>query len=206
MELNIEKWKKDYIDNIEFKKLEWVKLNCDEMDKFLRNNYYDEELYCYVIDMNESDVYPVIFGMHYLCIDPEFIGKDYSYFLGIATNKIGKKTIVCAITYLEEYFAFYGQKIPLTYISTVEVNRFFRNLGLSKLMFENFFKIVNFEQHILISEQSKMGTRCNVFNNFTKIALSNNFPNFILEDNSNCSSKQIREVLQIGSKVRQYKK
>ena len=202
---NIIKWKKGYIDNLDLRKIEWIKLNFEGLDKFLKENYYDEELYQYVLG-NRISIYPPILGMTYLSIEHHLIGKNYSYFLGIINNNIGKKTIVCAISYYERYFISKEHSKPITYISTVEVNSFFRNLGLSKLMFENFFKIVNFEQHILISEQSEMGTRCNVFDNFIKIALSNDFPNFILEDSYNCSSKQIREMLGTKPKVKQCKK
>ena len=129
---NIEKWTNDYIKNIDSKKIEWIRLNSTELDEFLQKNYLDKELWEYVHDKEANSLYPTLLGMHYLNLYSPLNEKEYSFLLGIVNNSIGKKTIVCSITYLDEYFVFNGQEEPLTYVSTIEVNSFFRNQGLCK--------------------------------------------------------------------------
>ena len=63
----------------------------------------------------------------------------------------------------EEYYIFTNQNTPLTYISTIEVNSYFRNKGIYKKSCKAILNFLKYDQHILISKQSEMGKKCKVF-------------------------------------------
>ncbi len=119
---NMHKWINDYIKNVNLDEIEWIKLNATELDTFLEDNYLDKEEWEYVHDENANGLYPTLLGMNYLNINSPINDKESSFLLGIVNNSIGKKTIVAATIYLEEYFIFTDQEIPVTCISTMEVN------------------------------------------------------------------------------------
>lgn len=198
---NVEKWINDYIKNIDLKNIEWIKLNSTELDEFLQINYFDRELWEYVHDNDANSLYSTLLGMHYLNLYSPTNNKEYSFLLGIVNNSISKKTIVCSITYLDEYFIFTDQKVPLTYISTIEVNSFFRNQGLCKKVCEIFFDFINPNQHILTSRQSEMGKKCKVYNILRKAAIKKGFEKYILEDNYNLDNSRLHEMICSNPKI-----
>lgn len=192
---NVEKWVNEYIKNIDLKNIEWIQLNSIELDEFLQKNYLDIELWEYVHDKKANSLYPVLLGMYYLNWNSPTNEKECNFLLGVVDNSIGKKTIVGSIIYLDEYFLFNAQKEPLTYISIIEVNSFFRNKGIYKKMCEIFFDFAKPKQHILISEQTEMGKKCKVYEILKKTAIKKGFKKYILEDNYQLVYSDLREIL-----------
>lgn len=199
--MNIEKWINEYIKNLDLKNIEWIKLNSTELEEFLKKNYFDQELWEYVHDKDANRVFPTLLGMHYLNVYSPVNGKDYSFLLGVIDNSIGKKTIVCSIVYLDEYFIFNDQKEPLTYISTIEVNSFFRNKGLCKKSCEIFLNFIKPNQHILMSGQSEIGKKCKVYESLMKTAVNNGFEKYVLEDNYHLRNSELHEIVCSKSKI-----
>lgn len=198
---SIEKWIENYIKNIDLKNIYWIHLNSTELDEFIQKNYLDKELWEYVHDKEANSLYPPLLGMHYLNLYSPINEKKYSFLLGIANNNIGKKTIVCSVTYLNEYFIFNGQEEAFTYVSTIEVNSFFRNRGLCKKMSEIFFDFINPKQHILISKQSEMGKKCKVYQILKRIATQKGFEKQILEYDHNLSYTKLHEMIYHKQKI-----
>ena len=130
----------------------------------------------------ESDTYrkDMPLGLYYLSF--KFINNDYSFLLGIVNNRIGKKTIVANIMYLENEFLFSGQINPCTYISSVEVNAYFQNQGIYKKMCEAFIQYVDYDQHIVVSRESEMGKKCRVFDTLKTTLITNGFQKKVLND------------------------
>lgn len=183
------KWLHNYIDNVDISNIKWLKLNPDELRSFLNNNYYDEKEGIYVID----DDLNVPFGLYYLPFN--FLDDKYDYLLGVADNNAGKKTIVAAMVYDEDLYLFEEQCVPVTYISTVEVNSYFRNNGIYKRMCDEFVKIFNSDQYLVISKESEMGKLCGVVKNLDKVLYSNGFSNKCFVDDYLFDNSQFRSLI-----------
>ena len=196
---NLEKWEHDYIQNINLENIEWVKLKADELRQFFKDNYLDKDICTYVLDAKNNSLCPTPLGMHYLNINcPSNLNK-YNFLLGIVDNNIKKKTIVACLIYLDKYFLFTDQIEPLTYFSTVEVNSYFRNLGIYRKLCKALFNFINQEQSILISQQSELGIKCKTYETLKSTANDIGFTKYILEDNYKFN--EFRDLLCQDSKV-----
>lgn len=183
------KWLHNYIDNVDIINIEWLNLDRDELNSFFNNNYYDDKENIFVVD----DDFNVPFGLYYLTFNS--FDDRYNYLLGVADNNIGKKTIVAAIVYLDEYYFFDDQIIPVTYISTVEVNSYFRNNGIYKRMCDQIVKIINPNQHLVISKESEMGKMCGVVKNLDKALHNNGFSNKCIVDDFYIDNSHMRNLI-----------
>ncbi len=192
---NIHKWINNYIKNINLDEIEWIMLNAAELDAFLEDNYLDKEEWEYVHDENANSLYPTLLGMHYLNINSPINDKEYSFLLGIVDNNIGKKTIVAATIYLDEHLIFTDQDRPVTYISTMEVNSFFRKRGIFKKMCEMLINFVNPNQHIVTTKQTEMGLMCKTFDTLQRTLISNGFINSIFEDNNGMIHSELHDII-----------
>ena len=153
-----EKYKHEYNDDIDISKIEWIKLSADELKEFYDENYFDKENNRYVT----SDRYYYLInplGFNYLSLNPN---KSYDYLLGVTENSIGKKTILVALTYMDKYYRYPMQTIPLTYLITIETNEFFRNKGLFNEFCNNLINFINPNQHILATKESDIGEKVHV--------------------------------------------
>ena len=90
---------KNYIDGVSIENIEFKKFSYSELQEFLRNNYYDDELKRPVYWRPNGFVSP--FGLQYL--DFTSYSDDLSYLLGIVDNSSGKKTIVFCMEYDNNY-------------------------------------------------------------------------------------------------------
>ena len=198
-----DKWINDYIKNIDLKKIEWIKLNCDELNYFFEQNYLDKNDWEYVCDEDANNIYPTLLGMSYLNVDNSSNVKDYNFLLGVVNNNINKKTIVCATIYLDEYFMFEEQEVPVTYISSMEVNSYFRNRGLYKKMCEVLINFINPNQHIITTKESKLGIKYNTFNILKNTLVSNGFEKSIFEDNNGLINSELHDVV-CSKKIRSF--
>lgn len=175
----LEKWVNAYIKDLNISNIEWLKLNSKELDEFFRENYLDKELWEYVYDKDAWILNPPPLGMHYINFESPRNGESYSFLLGVVNNNISKKTIVCAMIYIEEYFILVGQEVPVTYISSMEVNSYFWRKGLFKRMCNEAINYINPNQHIIVSEESDMGKMCSTFSIFKNTMYANGFENLI---------------------------
>ena len=92
-----------------------------------------------------------------------------NYLLGLVLNNIGKKTIVSAMVYTNNCFVCEEQEEPLTYIYSVETNRYFFNKGIYTKLCNEVIKYINMEQHIIISDESEMGRELRVIDKLRDI-------------------------------------
>ncbi len=198
---NIDKWVRDYIDNIDISNIEWIKLNCEELDDFFEENYLDKEEWEYVLDEETNSLFPTPLGLSYLTLNNPRSELSYNFLLGVVNNNIGKKTVVGDIIYLDEYFLFENQIETFTYIVGVEVNAYFRNRGIARKMYGAFFQIVRPNQHILTSMLSDMGKRYNLLEITKQVALEKGFDKQIIENNYNLNYTQIYEQFCSKQKV-----
>ncbi|MBR3661048.1 MAG: hypothetical protein IKN63_03990 [Bacilli bacterium] len=167
------KWENEYIHGVNLENIEWIKLNNIDLRKFYEENYLDRKLWQYV--SIKSGIFNCPFGLYYLTIDAPSSLIDYNYLLGIVDNKIGKKTIVADMIYYENYH-FFGEKIkPMTYISTVEVNHYFRSKGIFKKLCEEVINFINQDNNIMVSPESEMGKIYNTFEIFKNILMEKGF-------------------------------
>ena len=192
---NIHRWINNYIKNVNLDEIEWIKFNATELDTFLEDNYLDKEEWEYVHDENANSLYPTLLGMNYLNINSPINDKEYSFLLGIVDNNIGKKTIVAATIYLDEHLIFTDQERPVTYISTMEVNSFFRKRGIFKKMCEMLINFVNPNQHIVTTKQTEMGLMCKTFDTLQMTLISNGFINSIFEDNNDMIHSELHDII-----------
>lgn len=174
------KWLHDYIDDIDITKIEWIKFTDDELREFYQKNYLDRDIRKYVGNQPNFSYLLNPIGLRYLTFD---CNDEDSFLLGLVNNSIGKKTIVAAMVYSEDCYLFANQKIPLTYISTLEVNSYFWNSGIYKKLCEEVINFINSNQHILITEESSMGKRCKVIKILKETLKKNGFTKTLWIDN-----------------------
>lgn len=178
----LKKWKKEYINNLDIRNIEWIKLDSKGLKKFLLDNYYDSESHNYVL--SDDGFFDVPLGLHYLSYGHCNSNNKHNFILGIINNNINKKTIVSAIIYQDKYYLFTEQKSPLTYISTIEVNSYFRNQGIFTKMTEELINYINPNQDILVSEESELGRKCMVYSKLKNGLINKGFINNIWIDNN----------------------
>ena len=199
--MNLEKWENEYIKNIDIEKIEWVNLNKEELGEFFDQNYLDKDVWQYVRDKNANKLYPTLLGMTYLNLNNPLDSQEYNYLLGVVNNNILKKTILCATIYLNKYYLFTNQEYPVTYISIMEVNSYFRNMGIYKMMCKELINFINLEQHILTSTESIKGKKIGTFKILKDILINKGFNNYILENNYSIINSNLEELVCTKPKV-----
>lgn len=152
------------------------------MERFLLDNYYDSDFSSYVL--SDDGFFYVPLGLNYLSFEHCNRYSNYNFILGVIDNNINKKTIVAAIIYIDKDYLFTEQTLPLTYISSVEVNSYFRNKGILTKMTEELINFINPNQDILVSEESELGRRCGVYSKIRNNLINKGFTNYIWIDNN----------------------
>lgn len=180
----MKKWEHNYIERLDLSKIEWLKLSSDELEAFYNRNYIDTDLWQYVSD--EEAVFHRPIGLRYLPFDTL---PQYSYLIGVAPNNIGKKTIIAATVYIDSYYMFINQCTPLTYISTMEVNSYFWNKGIFKMMCKKLLEFVDCTQPLLCTKESEMGELYHVASILKNIFLENGFEKGIFIDDGSYNTK-----------------
>lgn len=178
----LKKWEREYINNLNINNIEWIKLDKNELEKFLLDNYYDSDFSCYVL--SDDGFFGVPIGLNYLSFEYGNRYSNYNFILGVIDNNINKKTIVAVIIYIDKYYLFTEQTLPITYISSVEVNSYFRNKGILTEMTEELINFINPNQDILVSEESELGRRCGVYSKIRNNLFNKGFTNYIWIDNN----------------------
>ena len=98
---------------------------------------------------------------------------------------------------------FEEQEVPVTYISSMEVNSYFRNRGLYKKMCEVLINFINPNQHIITTKESKLGIKYNTFNILKNTLVSNGFEKSIFEDNNGLINSELHDVV-CSKKIRSF--
>ena len=200
MELkDIYKWIREYTWGIDISNIEWLLLDNSEMLNFFHDNYLDFNTWNYATD-DLLDHKPG--GLHYLSFDRDCV--NMKHLIGVCKNMINKKTIIACITYVDDYRIFSDQGKPITYLITAEVNKYFRNKGLSKVLFDEFARIVNPDLHFLSTPESDMGTTCHVFETLRRSLLDNGFDKSItIDDHSDyIYSKEYHDIICEGMQLK----
>lgn len=155
----------NYIVNFNNEDIKWQIMNAIEIERFMYDNYYKDGKF---VSWNDLDI-NLPLGMFYLFFPP--YAANFNFFIGTIKNKLNKETILGCIIY-DEHFNPIGYNELFTCILTVEINYFYQGLGLLNVMFDNFCKVINKEQRIIMTIESMMGKRCQVMNHL-KLNLNN---------------------------------
>lgn len=174
------KWEHDYIEDLDLTQIEWIKLNSEQLREFYRVNYWDKDAWEWVHGEKANSLSLSPIGLHYLCYDSVgFANGQFSFLLGVVNNKVGKKTIVAAMMYLDSYFLYDSLKKPVTYISSIETNSYFRNKELCQQLCDVIIKFINPEQHVATSRPSEIGEKLNLFEKLKNALIKNGFKKMI---------------------------
>lgn len=174
------KWYNQYIKDIDINKISWIILTDDELQTFYKENYFDKENNSYVYTTNLDKQNP--FGLFYLTFDSL---AGLKYLLGVVPNNINKLTIIAALAFNDNYYLYSDQQEPITYISTVETNKYFRNQGIFKQLVLKAIEYNPSYQNILFSDESDMGKLCHVEEIATKLLQSSKYPKDARSDTKN---------------------
>ena len=153
------KYYKDYINGVSIDNIEFKKFNYDELFEFLKENYYDNEFNKNVYW--EPDGFMAPFGMYYL--DLIASSNDFSYMLGLVDNSKGTKTIVFCLVYDLNYGPIDEEENKVGYISTIETNYFFRNMGVLNIALEEIEKLFKNNEILVVSPESIKGEKVGIF-------------------------------------------
>ena len=193
-------WYHDYIENVNNENITWINLTKKELIEFFKENYYDDKYQKYVTEDAEG-IIPL--GMYYLTIEPL---EGFKHILGISKNNKGTNTIIGAICYIDDYKLFSDQNKYITYFSTIEVNSYFRNQGISKKLIKASYDFVKHDQHILISDLSTMGRACDMLNLTKDIYYRLGFNMDMRSDIENYDLYEYRDLLLGRTKVKRLTK
>lgn len=186
-----EKWEKDYIDNLDLTKIEWINLNNQQLMSFYEENYLDRKEWQYV---SNRDFWGYPLGLKYLSFQTQ--NPKYNFLLGLVKNNINKKTIIAAMIYEPEYFIFKNQEIPATFICTIETNSYFRNKGVCKQLCNEILNFINPSQPIIVTKETDMGKNYNVLNLLKETLFKNGFDKTIWENDIwNYNNKEFCEAI-----------
>lgn len=172
-EFILQKWEKEYINDLDINKKEFISLNKEEMKNFINENYYDELNNRYVT--GKSDI--MLLGLQFIdtgCYLTK--GDNIKYLICTTPNNKGTKTILSHIIYHENCLKIVkNQKVPVTLLEYSEANSYFRNQGLNKSVQKEFANLINYDQDLITTSQTIMGFKCHVFDSLKSILLENNF-------------------------------
>lgn len=166
------KWYNNYIEGVNLAKIEWKKFNFNELMCFLHQNYYDEEYESFVMVRDESNNFLPI-GMTYLSFNK--LDTRDEYLVGLVPNNQGLKTIVACIIFKSKYLLEHDSIKPVTYIETVEVNRYFQRNGLFNQMIRILPQFIDNDQNIIITPENGIGEVVGVNKKIQRILIGQGF-------------------------------
>ena len=169
----LKKWEKEYIEDLNIKDRTYILLNAEDMKKFIDENYYDAEIQRYVTANSDA----MLMGLQYIDYACKLISGDNARFLiCIIDNNKGTKTILSQIIYHENCVkVVQKQLIPVTFLEYLEVNKYFRNLGLSKEILSVFAEIAPEDRMLLTTSESLLGHKYHLFETLKETLNENEF-------------------------------
>ena len=184
----IEKWIDEYINGADISKIKWLYLNNYGLSSFFKDNYYDDKLMMYIYD--EKKYKPI--GMYYIDYDG-FPG--FNYLIGVCPNKVGKYTLLSCLAFVDNYKLFSDQEDYITYLSTIEVNKYFRGMGLAQETIKNLYVHLKPYQNVLTSGLSPMGRQNDMLNKAIKILRECGFKMDIRSDIEDFDLEEYHELV-----------
>lgn len=187
-----DKWYQEYIADIDLNELKWIKLNQAELKEFYDENYYDSEAKCYAMSTKKHSFVVSPFGLEITSFLFDMEQKKSKHILGIVPNNKGKYTIVCKIKLREDYILgdiLGDASTPYIYINCMEVNRFFRNMGISKTSVYQFYNLINMDKDIIMSDETDNGKECRVNENFCNTLYSLGYTGTVITESELYSSE-----------------
>ena len=166
----------NYMEGLDLEKIEWLILNDNQLNSFLRENYIcndngevvsyyyndvkeDECIFVGNIDESKNmDCNDIALGMKNIKLtsseyNPYYgeITNSSKYLIGIVNNNIGKKTIVAQLNYRENFEGkTYANQIPYTKVYTAEINSYCEQEDITKKMMNVFVNIVDKDSPIIM--------------------------------------------------------
>ena len=172
------RWYDGYIDGVDLSNIEWRRFNYEQLIAFYYQNYYDEDYESFIMEIDDVNdryernrFFPI--GMTYLTFNKE--SKHNEYIVGIAKNKLGLYTIVASMIFVPKLLIEDDCINAVTYIETVETNKYFQNCGIFKQMIEVLLRFINANQDILITHECGVGEKVGVISIMKKILKEQNF-------------------------------
>ena len=173
------KWYNKYIEGVKLSEVEWKKFNFNELMCFLHQNYYDEEYESFVMVRDESNNFLPI-GMTYLSFNK--LDTRDEYLVGLVPNNQGLKTIVACIIFKSKCLLEHDSIKPVTYIETVEVNKYFQRNGLFNQMISILPQFIDNNQNILLTPDAGMGRIVGVNEKIKRILTEQGFVSDIRDE------------------------
>ena len=168
--IKIRKWLNDYIVTLDKDNIPWHVFDHSKLKKFLLDNYYDDEFMEEVYWLDSGDKMPL--GMYFLSFPKRM--RKIKYFLGTIKNRLNKETIVAAISYLDNC-EIGEESLLVTSVEGIEINYFYRGEGLLKLMMDEFAKIIDPSQNILVTSETPLGKKHRVMEHLKEALVKNHF-------------------------------
>lgn len=173
------KWYNNYIEGVNLADIEWKKFNFNELMCFLHKNYYDEDYESFVMVRDESNNFLPI-GMTYLTFNK--LDTRDEYLLGLVTNNQGLKTIAACMIFKSKCLLESDSIKPVTYIETVEVNRYFQRNGLFTKMIRVLSHHIDNNQNIIITPDEGMGCIVGINEKIKRILIEQGFVSDIRDE------------------------
>lgn len=168
--INLRKWLDNYIVSFNKDKITWQILSYDELKKFFDDNYYDEDAKEYVSWFDSGSKMPI--GMYFLSFPKRDRGNKY--FVGTIRNSINKQTIIASICYLDKCKIFDDCDL-VTSVEGIEINYFYRGLGLLKEIIGEFVKNIPSNQNIIVTAETPLGKKHQVMKHLKEALNKNGF-------------------------------
>jgi hypothetical protein len=193
----------NYFEGLNLDQIQWRVLNAQQLYEFLISNYThniegEMEFVGNVSEYNEDYYENCPLGMKYLPFEsPEireiknfmyggFYPDSSNYLIATVHNKIGKETIIAALTYRYDRKIYSDQIVPTTLIDVVEVNSLLPVPGIYEKMANIFTKIVDKNNHVvmILLRECLSAYECErdiqIFNIIKNTAQANGFPKLVM--------------------------
>lgn len=166
----LRKWFEDYIVPLDIENIAWLNLTGEEMQKFLIENYVDEN--SNYVCVSNSIIYNVL-GMKYLSfynVIPQF-----NYIVGVIPNRVGKKTIVSCLCYEKNRIWDINQENLVNFIQNIETNIFYRYQGLFSTLITKIISCIDLSKDLVISDEEDDGLDIHTIDRITEVLRSQGY-------------------------------
>lgn len=160
-------WISDYIPELDLNKIKWVILDNDNFFKFLIENYYDNNEYIALPDLEADDLIPL--GLVYTTFRKYDEGAKY--LISYQENNKGLKTILTCLKYYENYKTCELDDC-ITFANYIETNFFYKRKGLFKLTIKKFLEMAIINNYVITTPESLEGSVCHTVGHLKELLLN----------------------------------